>query len=68
MSQQLHYRDVCKIALWSVEHILNHSTANLDQISSSIKRSLMERVHGHAYVSMSRIFIGSGHLLLPIEL
>ena len=36
-SQQLHCRDLCKISLWSIKHILNQSTPNFDQISKSIK-------------------------------
>ena len=30
MSQQCNCRDVCKILLWSVEHILNQSTPNFE--------------------------------------
>ena len=44
MSRQLHCRDVCKILLWSVEYILNQSTANFGQISNSIEIALMGRV------------------------
>ena len=33
-----------KISLWSVEHIMNQSTPNFDQISNSIKISLEGRV------------------------
>ena len=29
--------DVCKILLWSVDHILNQGTVNLDRISNSIE-------------------------------
>ena len=32
---------MCKILLWSVENILNHSTANFGRISNSIKISLV---------------------------
>ena len=39
-SRQLHCRDVCKISLWSVECILNHSTANFGRISNSIEMSV----------------------------
>ena len=35
MSRQFYCRDMCKISLWSVEHILNHSTPNFDRISNS---------------------------------
>ena len=33
-SRQLHCRDVCKISLWSVQHILNQSTPNFYRISN----------------------------------
>ena len=33
--------DVCKILLWSVCHFLNHSNANFDRISNSIKTLLV---------------------------
>ena len=36
-SRQLHCRNVCKISSWSVEHILNQSTANFGRISKLIK-------------------------------
>ena len=40
-SRQCNYRDVCKILLWSVKHILNQSPLNFDQISNLIKISLV---------------------------
>ena len=41
MSWQLHY---CDISLWSVEYILNQSTANFGQILNLIEISLVGRV------------------------
>ena len=40
-SRQLHCRDVCKIPLWSVKHILNYSASNFDPIWNSIEISLV---------------------------
>ena len=40
-SRQWHCRDVCKIPLWSVGHILNQSAANFYQISNWIEISLV---------------------------
>ena len=37
MSQQLHYRDVYKISLWSVKYILSQSTESFGQISNLIE-------------------------------
>ena len=48
-SRQLHYRDVCKISLWSVEYILNKSTAHFGRISNSIEISLVGRAPGHRF-------------------
>ena len=42
-SRQLHCRDVCKIQLWSVDHILYQSTPNFDRISNSIEIPLVGR-------------------------
>ena len=42
-SRQLHCRDVCKIPMWSLEHILNYSTPNFDRISNSIEIPLVGR-------------------------
>ena len=39
-------RDVCKMSLWSVAHILNQSTANLGRISNSIEISLVGQAPG----------------------
>ena len=41
MSRQLHCRDMCKIFLRSVAHILNYITKNFDQISNSIEIALV---------------------------
>ena len=41
MSRQLHCRDTHKISLWSVEYILNQSTANFGWISNSIEISFV---------------------------
>ena len=43
---QLHCHDVCKILLWSVEYILNQSTANFGQISNLIEIVLVGRAPG----------------------
>ena len=40
---QYHYRDVLKIALWSLGHISNHSTVNFTPISKSIEIPLVGR-------------------------
>ena len=40
-SRQCNCRDVCKISLWSVEYILNQSTANFGRISNWIEISLV---------------------------
>ena len=40
-SRQLYCRDVWKISLWSVQHILNQSTPNFDRISNSIEIPLV---------------------------
>ena len=37
-------RDMCKISLWSVEDILNHSTPNFYQILNSVETLFMEWV------------------------
>ena len=42
MSRQCNCRNVCKISLWLVEHIINYSTPNFDRISNSIAIPLME--------------------------
>ena len=39
-SRQLHCRDVCEISLWSVENILNQSTAKFGRISNLIEISV----------------------------
>ena len=44
--RQLHYRDVCNTFLWSIEYILNQSTAKFGRISNSIEISLAGRVPG----------------------
>ena len=41
MSRQCNCRDMCKILLRLVEHILNYSTPNFDRISNSIEIPLM---------------------------
>ena len=40
-SRQCNCRDVCKILMWSVKHILNKSTRNFGRISNSIEISLV---------------------------
>ena len=40
MSWEYNCRDLCKISLWSVEHILNYATPNFDPISNSIEISV----------------------------
>ena len=47
MPRQSHCRDMCKVSLWSVEYILNQSTANFGRISNSIEISLVGRAPGH---------------------
>ena len=42
-SRQLHCRDVCKISLWSIKHILNQSTSNFGLIFYLIKIFLVGR-------------------------
>ena len=42
---------VCKILWWSVEYILNQSTANFGRISNSIEISLVGRAQGHEFES-----------------
>ena len=42
-SRQCNCRDVCKIPLWSVEHIINQSTPKFDRILNSIKIPFMGR-------------------------
>ena len=39
-------RDVCKILLWSVEYILNQSTANYGRIFNSMEISLVGQAPG----------------------
>ena len=51
-SRQLHCRDVCKILLWSVEDILNQSTASFGRIANSIQISLVGRAPGHKCVAV----------------
>ena len=46
MSRQWHCRGMCKILLWSVECILNQSTAYFGRISNSIEISLVGRAPG----------------------
>ena len=46
-SRQCNYRDMCKISLWSVERILNQSTANFDWISNSIEIALVGQAPGN---------------------
>ena len=41
MSRQYNCRDMYKISLWSIEHILNQNTTNFDQISNSAEISLL---------------------------
>ena len=41
MLKQLRCCDVCKISLWSIEHVLNYSTPNFDRISNSMKKPLV---------------------------
>ena len=36
IARQLHFHDVCKISLWSVEYIFNQSASNFGLISNSI--------------------------------
>ena len=42
-SRQYNCRDVCKISLWSIKHILNKSIPNFDRISNSIEIALVGR-------------------------
>ena len=45
-SRQLHCRDMRKILLWSVEYIINQSTANCGRISNLIEISLVGQAPG----------------------
>ena len=49
-SRQCNCRDVCKISMWSLEHILNYSTPNFDRISNSIEIPLVGRAPGGRHV------------------
>ena len=44
-SRQIHYHNVRKILLWSVDHILKHSTPKFDRISSSVEIPLDDGCH-----------------------
>ena len=55
-SRQCNCRDVCKILLWSVEHILNYSTPISYQISNSIKIPLVGQAPGRT-MSLERHYI-----------
>ena len=52
--RQLHCRDVCKILLWYIAHILNNSSPNFDRISNSIEIPLMGREPGHYLIQRCR--------------
>ena len=59
--------DVCKKSLWSVEHVLNHSTPNFYQILNSIEMPLVGRGPGEAYMAGWLIIIGPGNGMLPVS-
>ena len=44
--RQCNYRDVRKISLWSVEHILNKTIPNFGRISNLIEISLVGQAPG----------------------
>ena len=46
MLQQCYSHDVCKILLWSADHIMNKSITKFHWISNSIEISLVRRAHG----------------------
>ena len=46
MSRQLHCRDMWKILLWSVEHILSQSTANFGRIQNFFEIPLVGQAPG----------------------
>ena len=48
--------DMCKISLWSVEHILNKSTTNCDWISNTIKIPLVGQAPGLNVLKLMLIF------------
>ena len=41
-SRQCYCHDVCKVFLWSVNHILSQNTLNFDRISNSMEMPLMD--------------------------
>ena len=57
-TSQCNCRDVCKISLWSVEHILNRSTPNFDRISNSIEIPFVGRAPDDRWFSPN---VGEGH-------
>ena len=50
---QLHCRDVCKIALWSAEYVINNSITKFHWISNSIEISLVGRAPGVRHITAS---------------
>ena len=52
-SRQCNSCGMCKISLWSVDQILNHSITNFHWISNSIEISLVGWVSGHWVYSLA---------------
>ena len=49
---------MCKISLWSIEHVLNYSTPNFDQISNSIEIPLVgQGPAGHRHPAFGSHYI-----------
>ena len=65
-SPQCNCRDLCKISLWSVKHILNYSIPNFYQISNLIEISLVGQAPGLC-LNIKMVFPGMGIPMLKIR-